>query len=381
MPPDALSARIRAITRLMVEPLTPLTSVARHEHAPRRDDGTPGHGPPRPTPTDLRIDANVTASFDELPTASAARTPNASIRADPPLPPQHDAALRGGASRPAATPLPGSSASGVHADLAETEAHVSALARQLATLATAMTAPPRPAGTEAMQTPVSLNMTPIRLAAGEPLLAEPPRSAHDIATTLQRSIAESGLFYEAHQAAWIRGMLSGEQIRRESGLRTLTDPPSASAAPAADMPVSEASAVGTRETPPASDKTVLQQGSAQSVAGANLVARQLDVLATQQYCWQGQLVSGQPFHLSMDDPRSRQRDISEAQQAWHSRLDISLPRLGRVEIDIRLAGSRLDLRIDTEPTQLAQVARARPDLVTALGAAGLVLAELSLGHV
>lgn len=232
-----------------------------------------------------------------------------------------------------------------------------------------------------MQAPVSLNMTPIRLAAGEPLLAEPPRSAHDIATTLQRSIAESGLFYEAHQAAWIRGALSGEQMRRESGLRTRTDPPSANAARAADMPVSEPSAVGTREAPPASDVAVLQQGPAQSVTGANLVARQLDVLATQQYCWQGQLVPGQPFHLSMDDPRARQRDMPEAQQAWQSRLDITLPKLGRVVIGIRLAGSRLDLRLDTEPAQRAHVSHARSDLDAALGAAGLVLVDLSLGHV
>ncbi|MCG3187527.1 MAG: hypothetical protein IOMNBAOH_02168 [Rhodocyclaceae bacterium] len=366
----------------MVEPLTPLTSVAQQEHTPRRGEPSPSHGLHRSTTPGLRIDANITTSFDELPTASAAHPPNASIRADPPSPPQHDAALRGGASRPVATPLPGSAGPGVHADLAETEAHVSALARQLATLAATAISTSRPAGAEPMQTPVSLNTTPIRLAAGEPLLAEPPRSAHDIATALPRSIAESGLFYEAHQAAWIRGALSGDQMRRESGLRTLIDPPPASAARADDMPVSEPSSyVGTREAPSANDVTVPQQGPAQSVTGANLVARQLDVLATQQYCWQGQLVPGQPFQLSIDDPRTRQRDMPEAQQAWHSRLDITLPRLGRVVIDIRLAGPRLELRIDTEPAQRAQVSHARPDLDAALAAAGLVLADISLGHV
>lgn len=43
------------------------------------------------------------------------------------------------------------------------------------------------------------------LNRGQPLLAQAPRSGADLVPALSRAVAQSGLFYEAHQAQWISG--------------------------------------------------------------------------------------------------------------------------------------------------------------------------------
>ena len=53
------------------------------------------------------------------------------------------------------------------------------------------------------------------LNRGLPLLFQPPRSGAELVPVLQRSVAESGLFYEAHQAQWIAGKLPLEQLLQE----------------------------------------------------------------------------------------------------------------------------------------------------------------------
>lgn len=45
------------------------------------------------------------------------------------------------------------------------------------------------------------------LNRGQPLLVQAPRSGADLAPVLSKAIAQSGLFYEAHQARWVSGKL------------------------------------------------------------------------------------------------------------------------------------------------------------------------------
>lgn len=53
------------------------------------------------------------------------------------------------------------------------------------------------------------------LNRGLPLLFQPPSSGAELVSVLQRAVAESGLFYEAHQAQWIAGKLPLEQLLQE----------------------------------------------------------------------------------------------------------------------------------------------------------------------
>lgn len=45
------------------------------------------------------------------------------------------------------------------------------------------------------------------LNRGEPLLAQPPQTGADLAPALGKAVAQSGLFYESHQAQWVAGKL------------------------------------------------------------------------------------------------------------------------------------------------------------------------------
>lgn len=53
------------------------------------------------------------------------------------------------------------------------------------------------------------------LNRGQPLLAQPPRSGAELAPVLSKAVAESGLFYEAHQAQWVAGKLPLTRLLQE----------------------------------------------------------------------------------------------------------------------------------------------------------------------
>ncbi|MFA7269786.1 MAG: flagellar hook-length control protein FliK [Sterolibacterium sp.] len=53
------------------------------------------------------------------------------------------------------------------------------------------------------------------LNRGLPLLAQPPTSGADLVPVLNKAVAESGLFYEAHQAQWVAGKLPLSSLLQE----------------------------------------------------------------------------------------------------------------------------------------------------------------------
>ncbi|MBS3936823.1 MAG: hypothetical protein KGZ43_11685, partial [Sulfuritalea sp.] len=58
---------------------------------------------------------------------------------------------------------------------------------------------------------------PTQLNRGEPLLAQPPQAqgAAQLAQALGKAVAQSGLFYESHQAQWVGGRLPLAALLRE----------------------------------------------------------------------------------------------------------------------------------------------------------------------
>ena len=53
------------------------------------------------------------------------------------------------------------------------------------------------------------------LNRGEPLLTQPPRTGLELAPVLGNAVAESGLFYESHQAQWVAGKLPLAELLKE----------------------------------------------------------------------------------------------------------------------------------------------------------------------
>lgn len=55
----------------------------------------------------------------------------------------------------------------------------------------------------------------VPLNRGQPLLLQPPQDAAELAPALSKAVAQSGLFYESHQAQWVAGKLSLANLRQE----------------------------------------------------------------------------------------------------------------------------------------------------------------------
>lgn len=138
------------------------------------------------------------------------------------------------------------------------------------------------------------------LNRGQPLLDKPPQSAAELVKVLNQAVKDSGLFYEAHQAQWVKGKLSLQQLRQEpqgqQASRTLPTPPQAALsqnAAAAAATAAAAAKPGTvmlvaanlpaAEVPPAGAQTAqgLAPGASASLANAAPQPAQAAALASE----------------------------------------------------------------------------------------------------
>lgn len=67
---------------------------------------------------------------------------------------------------------------------------------------------PKTGGKESSPQPTPLN-------GSTPLLETPPQNAAVLAPVLKQAVAQSGMFYEAHQAQWVQGQLPTEALLKE----------------------------------------------------------------------------------------------------------------------------------------------------------------------
>jgi hypothetical protein len=114
-----------------------------------------------------------------------------------------------------------------------------------------------------------------------------------------------------------------------------------------------------------------------------IVQQQLDGLANQNFAWQGQVWPGQQMRWeigeNLDDSRSSSTDEI---QRWQTRLKLSLPLLGDIDVSLNLkAGGEVSIAV-TAGSESSE-ARLRDEAVQLrqqFEAAGLNLAELQVVH-
>ncbi|GAA5181583.1 hypothetical protein GCM10025771_28840 [Niveibacterium umoris] len=80
---------------------------------------------------------------------------------------------------------------------------------------------------------------PAALNEGSPLLPGPPQNGAQLAPLLQRAVAQSGMFYEAHQAQWVEGKLPISQLLAEPQAKLLNSGAPPSQATSLVMPQAE----------------------------------------------------------------------------------------------------------------------------------------------
>lgn len=223
------------------------------------------------------------------------------------------------------------------------------------------------------------------LNGSQPLVETMPKTAADLAPLLKQALTQSGMFYEAHQARWVAGELPTEALKQEpqgkysttQTTATVNDQntPKTTNANTADQSSNAAQA--------ASSRPDAQLGSPVPRDLVPLVQQQLDGLANQNFAWQGQAWPGQQMRWeigeNMDDSRSSD---NEQAQRWQTRLKLSLPMLGDIDIALNLRAGG-DVGITVTAGSEASEARLRNEaqqLRKQFEAAGLNLTELLVEH-
>lgn len=267
----------------------------------------------------------------------------------------------------------------------------------------------------------------------------------ELAAALEQTVNESGLFYESHLAQWLSGGYSAEALANEPQTRlaaeTLQLPLdwSQSAADSAEGGAPAWLASGgavpagagwlPHELPPqfslptgahagsapypnaASDGAAWRGAPASGLDGANaarpgaptpdlrasiaaslhpatipVVRQQLDVLATQQFRWTGEVWPGAKLDWTIEPERERRNrpgeaDEGDATQRWRTRVTLALPTLGTVDADLVLTGSQLVVRVQASPGGAARLASGGAAFGRRLQAAGIELAGLQIREI
>ncbi|MDR5786131.1 MULTISPECIES: flagellar hook-length control protein FliK [unclassified Caballeronia] len=264
----------------------------------------------------------------------------------------------------------------------------------------------------------------------------PPLPAAALATALARTVGESGLFYESHLVQWLAGQRSAASLGNEPQARVdarsmslpfelanavtpadtgLDDARAPQLAP--DLPDFHGRPIATPQTPqqaaalaasvrdaspselsnsqngtanganaqtaqPSRHESALQASLAAGIhpATLNVVRQQLDVLANEQFRWQGEAWPGTRFEWEVArEPRDqRASDDAADERAWRTRITLSLPALGTVDAELVLSGDKLVTRIKAGDAGARRLAADGAAFARQLEAAGIALASLSV---
>ncbi|HXU92558.1 MAG TPA: flagellar hook-length control protein FliK, partial [Gallionella sp.] len=167
-----------------------------------------------------------------------------------------------------------------------------------------------------------------------------------------------GLFYESHQAQWVRGERSTAQLLVEpqnqlTGKQpVLTD---------TSQPAQPAKAPGDSGLPIA--KELLP-----------LVQQQLHTLETHQLTWAGQVWPGQEMQWEIQGQPEHQAPRQQREREWSTEMELALPRLGDVHARLVFAESGLRMTLHAADAGTIDLFnRALPQLRNALADAGIPL--------
>lgn len=255
---------------------------------------------------------------------------------------------------------------------------------------------------------------PAPLNANQPITASAPLKAGELVPLLKQAIAQSGMFYESHQAQWVSNRLPTASLLAEpqGQLSPLATQQSQAAAPntpntptqpnmlPAQATAADATAAVASSSPEKAEVPVVAQNTAQSdlartataaspVPGhivatelVPLVQQQLEALANQTYVWQGQAWPGQPMRWEIEEDGRRNTDGEpDDGTQWQTRLTLTMPELGEVRAALRLSGGEIALTLSAEgDTAALKLAGGGDELRLQMEAAGLTISGFTVGR-
>ena len=224
---------------------------------------------------------------------------------------------------------------------------------------------------------------------GEPLWPHlQPPVAHLLTAILARTVASSGLFYESHLQQYAAGTRTLAQLAQEPQARLAATygragVPRNERAPFHDI----AGQAPGAETPEANSLDAVRKHNPVAAAihpdAIALVRQQLELLALPVFRWGGEVWPGTPMDWEIHEERDERQaaaDSEAARPTWTTRLAMTLPTLGAVEVRLTLAGTTLQMHLAArENATLALLSDGGHELPQRFGAVGLQLTGLEIG--
>jgi hypothetical protein len=161
-----------------------------------------------------------------------------------------------------------------------------------------------------------------------------------LAELLTQAVNNSGLFYESHQAQWLKGARSTSQLMQEpqnSPTANSSTSVEKSVIPSSNMSASNQQNIAAS----AEDKMPIIPDHLQS-----LVQQQIGVLESRQVFWEGNIWPNQTMRWEIHEDDSP-APSAEAQKRWSTQIHLDLPNLGMISATLSFDNAGLSLKLNT----------------------------------
>ncbi|WP_256207716.1 flagellar hook-length control protein FliK [Nitrosomonas sp. Nm166] len=201
------------------------------------------------------------------------------------------------------------------------------------------------------------------LTSSSPILTGMLINSSELSGLLQKAIVQSGLFYESHQAQWINGKKTLENLHQEpqNKLMSVTVDSTAAKAnlpalPGPDMPI-----------------------NAQNIP---LVLQQLNILETGHLFWHGEVWQNQSMQWDIYERFHGSREnVPDSVIQWHTQIRLSMPKLGDITARITLNAQGIHIKLDASQLETASLLRNNQlPLATDMQSAGLTIQSIEVQH-
>lgn len=215
--------------------------------------------------------------------------------------------------------------------------------------------------------------------------------AEQAAALLRHALTMSGLFYESHQAQWVRGTRSTAQLKLEPQGRIAPTPASPAHAPIELQACAIAeSSLPDRGPDPAEVEAPAPAPSERSPVHPDtfpIVRQQLSALESGQLVWRGFIWPGQAMEWTLEEEPEREHADDRAPEqhgvasSWRTGIRITLPKLGAIVATLVMDadGAQLELLADSDQ-HASQLREHTPDLAADFAARGIGLHALEVSH-
>jgi Flagellar hook-length control protein FliK len=201
-----------------------------------------------------------------------------------------------------------------------------------------------------------------------PILNAPTENVAQLASRLQQTLSQSGVFYESHQAQWVAGQrplarLLLEPQAKLTPQRTALSPSApyqtnsteVSTQNVGTQPVNvpaRAGAEGTTSTPApeilAAAKDIASMAKVvESAINPNthsMIQNQLHALETRQVAWHGEIWPGQWLEWEVSEHGEHHAE-SQEEKSWQTSLNLALPQLGDIRARLQFGAKGLHIQV------------------------------------